>query len=83
MKYLNDQSKNHYIQCIIMFPLIYLSQMSLQTLLISTLNLKLNFVISTKLKRALQPTLALLGINSYSWKLAFKDYMTIRNTFLN
>jgi len=66
MKYLNDQSKNHYIQCIIMFPLIYLSQMSLQTLLISTLNLKLNFVISTKLKRALQPTLALLGINSYS-----------------
>ncbi len=66
MKHLNDQSKNHYIQCIIVFPLIYLSQMSLQTLLISTLNLTLNSVISTKLKRALQPTLASLGINSYS-----------------
>jgi hypothetical protein len=66
MKYLNDQSNNHYIQCIIMFPLIYLSQLRPQTLLIYILNLILNSINPTKLKSALQPTLASLGINSYS-----------------
>ncbi len=68
---MNDQSKNHYIQCIIMFPLIYLYQMSPQTFLIFGLNLTLNSINSTKLKRALQPMLASLGINFLLMKINF------------
>ncbi len=71
MKYLNDQSKNHYIQCIIMSPLIYLSQMSPQMLLIFGLNLTLNSINFTKLKRALEPILASLGINFLLMKINF------------